>query len=665
MLKENLKKIYDKIVGRNTAVKMRYLRYKMRHPDLHRRCRLCSWAYLAGLLVKYAVFRADAKVYPESSFRAYPPEEKFAKRLQKSDVLSFGVFDVLILQKTEKYTDLFEIVGNRLGVVDYAEIREETEREMRDASPTGETPLREVCRVLHERYGLDADAAYEEELRALREFSFGNPYFQRLLARGELKDKRFVAVSDTCLPSEFVVQLLAGCGFSAERVYVSCECGGSKSNGKLWRKVRAEQGGSVVHVGCDYDADVKKCRAAGLHTAGVMRLYTSCELYRDFGFRSLARSLYCGAVNAKLHAEGGALGPFYEHGYAYGGILAYGFCSWLEELARWKGYDCLLFLARDAEIFYETYRRFFGRVPSVYFYTSRFAAMKLVLPRYFGRFLDTMFIDKARKKEKLTIGEALDQAELSPLIASLEREGLNASQRLDNTAAEALCAFLMRHREEVAALYAGNAEAFEEYAAPVLAGKKRVCVVDLGWRGTIFSMFETYFRDAHPDIVLESAMLGVTDTCFADRLVDSGKMYGYAFSHTDNTNYLIDGKQVLLLETLFSSAAPTTVGYGRDENGRAGPVFGEADNSGLAACAQFRHGIRDFCAEFAETAERLGFPLRISGVEAYAPVASVNGNVEYNLMLFGQLKTNAEPNCAPLTMRELLDEVGYTSAKKR
>lgn len=664
MLKNHLNRVYAAIVGSNPTVLFFYSLYKIRHGRLHRNMRIISWIYLVFLLIKYSIFKIDAKkrrIYPESRAKIYPDLEKLAKRLRNASVVSFDVFDTLILRKTEKPSDLFDFIGYKLGVTDYKTIRMAAEREIRKR---GEANLRSICDLLEKRYGIDAVRAYEEELNAERIFCYGNPYFLRLLERKEFQDKQIIAISDMYLPAEFIKELLCRSGYRIETVFVSCECGCSKANGGLWRQIRAKYGKKgFIHIGDDYCGDVRNCLKAGLRTIGIPNLTLSCKLYRDFGFYSAVRSLYSSLVSAKLHCTGEMFDPFYEHGYVYGGLLVYGFCSWLERLAKYRGYDCLIFLARDSELFYNVYRKYFGKIPSAYLYTSRFAALKLVLPKYFNIFVSIMFARKIQKK--ITIGRALEQAELKDLCTDLPKWGLTAERMLDSSALGRLTDFLYAHEKEIVSIYRGNSETFERYVAPVLEGKKRVCIIDLGWRGTIFSLLETYFRDTHPDIIFRSAMLGVTDSDMAGNLIDSGKMDSYLFSHTKNTNYMINEKQIMLIETMFSSESPTTQGYAVDDGGKCGPVFGMAEEADSNAFHLIRCGIYDFCEEFSQIVQKLPFEPQISGVEAYAPLAEMMSNIRYNVSLFGKLKTSADPNSEPITMRQLLDEVGYTSGKKK
>ena len=664
MFKKVLDQAYGKIVKINPYVNYFYSAYKLRHARLHAALKPVSWAYLAALTVKYRVFGADAKkkcIYPESEANVLPDPEKLAARLAKARVLSFNVFGTLLLTRTEQPCDLFNFIGHKLGVNDYKTVRTEAEAAARR---NGRAGLRAVCAELERRYGIDAARAHDEELEALRLFCYANPYFLRILAREECRGKQLVAVSDTCYSASFVGELLARCGFRADRIFVSCEHGCSKEDGGLWGKVCAEYGKKgVVHVGDDYEADVKNSRRAGLSAAGVPNLALACGLYRDFGPRSAVRSLYAALVGTKLHFCGLKLSPFYEHGYAYGGLLVYGFCFWLDRMAKYRGYDRLVFLARDSEVFYKVYRKYFGSVPSVYLYTSRFAALKLVVPRYFNMFTDIMFERKI--PNGISIGQSLDEAELSRLRGALPQWGLAAETRLDKSVIDALKEFLYANASEIAAAYRGDKEAFERYSAPLLAGAKRACLIDLGWCGTIFTALETYFREAHPEQSFYGAMLGVSDAGLPDYLLDSGKMDSYVFSYKKDQTLIVDKSQIMLLETMFSSERPSTQGYAPTEDGGGVPVFeraGEADNP---AFRFMRRGMYDFCEDFAQVMRELPFRPHISGAEAYAPLAEILPNVRYNVGLFGKLKTSEDPNSEPVAMSRLLDEAGYTSNKKR
>lgn len=661
VVKKFLVRMYDKIVGSNAVVWHFYTMYKMRHTKLHRYCRPLSWAYLCGLLLKYAVFGVEAKLkYPESSVQVYPDREKLIGSLAGAEVLSFDVFGTLLLCRFEHPEDLYDIVGYELGLSDYREMRIGAERAARRRK--GErADLREICALLEERHAVDADRAYALETDAVRKFYCANPYFTALLRDERLEGKKTIAVCDACFSADFLKSLLGEKGFSIEEIFVSNEYGRSKTEGGLWDAVREKYGRGLFHMGSIYAADVKNCCRHGLRACGIPDLNLACSLYREHGVHSLAQSLYSALVNGRLHAEGGLRDPYYEHGYVYGGIMVFGFCTWLERLARHEKYDCFLFLARDMEPVYNAYSKYFGKVPSVYLKISRFAAMKLALPEYFEIFFNTMFAEKARKRHKISAGKALEQAELSFLAAKLPQGG---AEELNESLLPSLRRFLFAHMKEITQRYAADAEAFERYISPLTEGKKRICVVDLGWRGTIFSMLEAWFRERRPEVTLRSAMLGVRDHFMANHLTDCGKMDSYLFSHTKNTNYMIDETQIMLFETMFSSEAPTTVGYAVAEDGSGQPVAGQTEERRGVIFRQIRRGMADFCGEFKQAADLLPFRLRISGTEAYAPFADALADVRYNLSLFGKLKTSADPNSVPVSMRDLLEEIGYTSDKK-
>lgn len=649
MIKERMRRIFDRMTRKHPVIVRRYKMFKARHAGLHRMLRPLSWGYLACLILKYSFFGRDPKkelVYPQSAFAAFGKEEKLLRAAAGADVVLFDVFGGLLLTAVQEEADLFEIVGRRLGVNDYKTVRAAAERELREG---GNVPaLAEICALLA-RHGIDPSAAYAEELRALRALCGANGYYSRLCEK--LRGKRVAAVDGGCYPRAFIENLLRESGFCVERAFVACE-----------EEVRAAggPGGAVRAAYADKKAVYFGCGCLqGVERVFVPTLSEACGEYHGYGFRSLVSSAYCALADERLHT-GAPVPPFYEYGFAYGGMLAFGFCRYLEELAAKEGYDQFLFLARDSQLFFEIYQKYCGNVPAFYLHTSRFAAMKLAFPQYSDLFMRAMVFAKARKNEKIPLGKALAQAELSSLQNKLEEYGLAPAMPLNEESAPRLIRMLYDCRDGVAACYREEKEAFGRYIAPVIGGKKRVCLVDLGWQGTIFTMLDGYFSERFPEVRLSCALVGAGDTELSDPLIDGGRMHAFLFSHTHGAECRVKNEEVMLLETLFSSTEPMTVGYRMAEGG-AEPVFGEAEKGNKEAYMAMHRGVLDFCEAFSERLSRLPGGLRISAAEAFAPLREVIADRKYNLALFGGLRAAAEPNAEFVTMRQLLHEMGYKS----
>ena len=567
------------------------------------------------------------------------------------------MFDTLLLRKVTDAGFVYDAVGDILGINDYREQRRRAAEEAarRAGGPAG---LAKICAVIEEWSGVSAASAYEAELYQEEKFCIGNPYLIDVIEKLQKRGKRIVAVSNSDLPSSFLQKILAENGISVERVFVGHEYGKVTEHG-LFEDINAElHTDKIVHIGDDARHDAAAAKQAGLRSVLVPNLHTECGIYRPQESGSAAASVTAALTNIRLHAEGKTPGGFYEHGYAYGGPMVYGFCGWLQELAQKKKYDCFLFLARDAEIVCEMYRKYFSGIAGVYLPISRYASLKLAFPQYFLQWYEAMFAAKANKKRKVSVGEALRQAEIGFLIEELP-EDIPADALLDAERAEALLPFLAENKEKIAAVYAKDAAAFGKYILPRLAGHRRVCIVDIGWRGTIYTMLESYFCRQNMDIYVGGAMLGTTKSEPAVFLSDRGKIDGYLFSHNKNADKQIAESEVMLLETLFSSDGPCTVGYAEKE-GEAFPVYGAAEDAGNFAYAQMRRGIKDFCKAFAEAKRAFPYPLHMAGADAFAPIGQIDRNKKYNLKLFGSLHVSTEPNMQPEDMSSVFSEMGYT-----
>ena len=132
--------IYGMFVNRVPGIREKYKKKRNQVKGIGRGS---AWVYLLWLNFRYYVLH-DQKLehvekYPyyeekllysegsESSISAKRRPEEFVEALAKYDVISFDVFDTLVLRPFSDPTDLFYVLGNELNYMDFQRIRIEME----------------------------------------------------------------------------------------------------------------------------------------------------------------------------------------------------------------------------------------------------------------------------------------------------------------------------------------------------------------------------------------------------------------------------------------------------------------------------------------------------------------------------------------------------------
>ena len=239
-----------------------------------------------------AVLARPRKTYFHSIDTSVPQSAFFRLEEIKQKILSpavqavsFDVFDTLVLRPFYYPTDLFRYLSddfNRLAesnaYVDFSQLRTDAEKRCRkdlSAARSGEEDitLDDIYACLAEEYGLGAALAEKMkalELQAEKRFCYARKTAKELYSLAKYLGKKVVAVSDMYLPEQAVKEILQNCGYEPDEVYVSSERKTGKWSGNLYKYVQKElalPGGSILHIGDNFESDVTQAKKAGWDAA--------------------------------------------------------------------------------------------------------------------------------------------------------------------------------------------------------------------------------------------------------------------------------------------------------------------------------------------------------------------------------------------------------------
>lgn len=638
--------LYNLFVNRIPGIRERY---RKKRNSVKRLGRGLIWLYLVWLNIRYYIFQDKRLEYVEKypyyekkrlyntgsessiSYRMTPKE--YADKLTEFDVISFDVFDTLILRPFSSPADLFYVLGDKLGYPDFHRIRQEIEWKAREkkykTAKHYEVTLEEIYTLLAKETGIEKDAAMQLEIETECTFCFANPFMYQVVQELQRRGKRLIITSDMYLSMEQICKLLKRCGYPEfAACYVSCDVGRSKNKGDLYDFVKGEgKNKTFAHVGDNYISDVKQAKRHGFVPFHYVNVNAVGEPYRPYDMSVITGSVYRGLINAHIHNGLHCYSREYEYGYIYGGLFVTGYCQFIHEYVVTHDVDKILFLSRDGDILQKAYHALYPEgVETEYVYWSRLAATKMSARYYKYDYFRRFLYHKVNQNYTLQkIFAAMELEDMLPEFCrniKIEKDTVLTDQNVDKVKK-----FLNDSWEDVLAHYQEQLEAGKQYYSEVLRGCKKVVAVDIGWAGSGAIALDYIVNQLWQ---LNCKIVGIiagTNTCHnaepdaSETFLQSKKLVSYLYSQRENRDIwkLHDaGKgHNLYWEMLLGTPRGSFKGFYLDKKGECVYQFNELMvNSDKVK--EIQKGILEFVEEYERVRKKLGNMARISGRDAYA-----------------------------------------------
>ncbi len=442
---------------------------------------------------------------------AFVPPDRIEALLREPDIriVSFDIFDTLLLRPVLDPADVFLLIGRRTDPVygtDFAAMRRTAEAE------TGlvNARLDDIYTCMARRHGLGEavrEALKAEEIRCERTILTPRPDAQRLHAEARRLGKRIIAVSDMYLPSALLADILREKGLAVDAVYVSCEHNARKSDGSLYDRVLEAEGvppHAILHVGDNRESDC--AQALGKRMCAVQLPSVRETLSADPGLRDIL----CGEALQRDPLAGLYLGHAFNRLYGTAadapenparvrdlrhlceltlGPLLTAFALFVAtDKGIQSGYNTLFFASRDGRLpcdVYNMLRERFNAVPGRYFYAGRRAYFPLLYDTFFdfARSLSCPADSTTYTLRRFLHAWFADTPLLHRMEAALPEKELDAPFFADT---EARLAALQPFNAEIDALLQARREAARTYYRSVFGpGRERRLVFDLGYSGSV------------------------------------------------------------------------------------------------------------------------------------------------------------------------------------
>lgn len=513
--------LYNWVVRKNQFVRYEYERYVIEHIQEHSKHRFAHWKILCRLLMHYRVKKNTtpllyttnkviskkskenspaskpvAKYLPyldgaESRSYRYVSPLNMVKQLLEYDVISFDVFDTLIFRPFSKPRDLFVLIGGELDIFSFENLRGEAEDKLKErlraSGLSAEITLNDIYDELNRVTGIDRQKGMNTEFGMELKYCYANPYMKYVFDALLANDKRIVLTTDMYLNEEQIGMILAKCGYAGyEKMFVSCDYKVSKRSGELFNCVLEYIGNdvSLVHVGDNQISDVQMANEKGIATVYYENVNQSGNKYRAIDMSLVIGKAYAGIVNEHLHNGYKRYDAYYEYGYIYGGLFVMGYCNYIHELAVKNGIEKVLFVSRDGYIIKKVYEEMFPDEVTDYLFWSRIVGLKLCAYKFKNDFMKEYVYRWIKEKKVILFKEIFDNIELSALSGQFQKvTGLLLDECLTKENLPKFETYMNIIWEDALKIYDEKSIAAKKYFSEVVGESKKICIVDIGWRG--------------------------------------------------------------------------------------------------------------------------------------------------------------------------------------
>lgn len=431
-------------------------------------------------------------------------ESRLLSLIKQCDVISFDIFDTLILRDLCYPTDIFEIVGKNFfkeqSLIDeFVKLRTTCERKL--YSPKNFNPtIYDIYESIEKETKWNHDFIEKlilNELDEERSHLFARDAMLKIFTYSKQLGKTLCCTSDMYLPSSFLREVLKENGYYPDEIFVSCQCGKSKAEGlyDILREKYPQK--TILHVGDNYDSDILAAKRCGIkETFQIPSTFkmvndgvSSCILKYD---AKLDGRIELGKLFSKIYND-----PFlfaktqgkclvydnYTLGYYFVEPLLAAFVEWLEKSCKKRGIEKLLLGSRDGYIIKKLLdikeKDDSNPLDYVYVYSSRYACTLAGL---------------LTKEDALYALDMIFEGTLEELLS--KRFNLSSEQIKARKENETDQEYLERHVEDILKNSECYRDLYYQYLSNIIGDKKKIGFFDFVSSGTCQLWLENIFPNA-------------------------------------------------------------------------------------------------------------------------------------------------------------------------
>lgn len=308
------------------------------------------------------------------------------------DVISFDVFDTLVMRKVLYPTDIFYIVGHKIRESDISPDVFAEKRIQADRDNKYEKNIFGIYRTLQDMLMLtdeERDYLMKLEIETEKQMILPRKEIVKAYQYARLHGKRVFLISNMHLPGMILNEILSGIGIEGyEKLLVSCDYHCSKTSGLfgVYREMIPE--GRCLHVGDDEIAD----SAASKEGIDIFLIRSAVKMLKTSNMKTLTNYTYSvkeqnalGLLLSEIFNSPFAfraghgmiqVKTYKEWGYRFLGIYVLAYIEWLVGQLKESKIEKMLFSTRDGYLFYNLYEWYRENIDksipkAIYFRTSR------------------------------------------------------------------------------------------------------------------------------------------------------------------------------------------------------------------------------------------------------------------------------------------------------
>jgi len=303
------------------------------------------------------------------------------KAIDEHDVISFDIFDTLLVRPYMKSTDLFRHLEQLYNVTGFFEKRTKVEREVRRMNYDIKDDI--TLDEIYEQIGLEYQWLKEKELSLEYQVSSARLYMKDIYDYACQENKIIIIISDSNLSKPFLIDLLKKNGYiKIDHLFVSSEYGQIKGTGILYNKaieVLQVSEKNILHIGNNMYSDINRPRKLGISAFYVPKVSevlfktdTRMEAFYNNHKEDLGTSIMLSLL--AYHSEHSYQNYWYELGYNYAGPVIFGFMQWLDLQMKKDEINQAFFIGRDGYTLEKVFKLINGNdseVQTYYVYLPR------------------------------------------------------------------------------------------------------------------------------------------------------------------------------------------------------------------------------------------------------------------------------------------------------